>query len=95
MKHVTKYIKGLYYKLQMMGIPVIDCAYILGDNQSVLKNTTSPYSKLKKESNSIAYHHVHEGVACDKWRTTYIKTDNNRANLCTKKWDLVLNMITF
>ena len=65
MKHVTEYIKGLRYKLRMMGIPVVGCAYVLSDNQSVLKNTLSPDSKLKKKSNSIAYHHVCEGVARD------------------------------
>ena len=65
MKHATKYIKGLSYKLWMMGIPVVGCAYVLGDNQLVLNNTSSPNSKLKKKSNSIAYHHVREGVACD------------------------------
>ena len=50
----------------------------------VLNNTLSHDSKLKKESNSIAYHHVCEGVACDDWRTTYINTDENKADLCTK-----------
>ena len=39
---------------------------------------------MKKKSNYIAYHHFHEGVDCDEWRTTYIKTDENRADLCMK-----------
>ena len=42
MNHVTHYIKGLRYNLQIMGIPVVGCVFILGDNQSVLKNTTYP-----------------------------------------------------
>ena len=84
MKHVNEYIKGLCYKIRMMGIPVVGCTYVLGDNQLVLKNTLSPNSKLKKKSNSIAYHHVREGVAHDEWKTTYIKTDEKRADLCTK-----------
>ena len=83
MKHVTEYIKGLRYKFRMVGITVVGCDFILGDNQSVLKKTTSPYFQLKKKLNSIVYHHVCEGVARDEWRTTYIKTDDNRADLCT------------
>ena len=46
MKHVTEYIKGLSYKLQMIEISIVGCVFILGDNQSVLKNTTSPDYKL-------------------------------------------------
>ena len=50
-----------------------------------MNNASSPNTKLKKKkSNSIAYHDVCEGVARDEWRTTYINTDENRADLCTK-----------
>ena len=73
------------YKLRMMGIPCEGPAYILGDNQSVLCNTTIPDSTLKKKSQSIAYHLVREGVARDEWRTAYIKSDDNDADLLTKK----------
>ena len=68
----------------MMGIPVNNPAYIYGDNQSVLWNTTVPDSMLKKKSNAIAYHFVREGVARDEWRTAYIKTNLNPADLMTK-----------
>ena len=63
MKQCCKYIRGLRYKLRMMGIPVVGPAYIYGDNQSVLANTTIPDSTLKKKSQNIAYHFVHEGLA--------------------------------
>ena len=56
----------------MMGIPVEGPTYIYGDNQSVLANTTIPDSTLKKNSQSIAYHYVREGVARDEWRTSYL-----------------------
>ena len=67
-----------------MGIPVEDPAFILGDNQSVLWNTSIPESTLKKKSNSIAYHFVREGVARDEWRTSYVNTDENPADILTK-----------
>ena len=67
-----------------MGIQVSSPVFIYGDNQSVLWNTTIPDSTLKKKSNSIAYHFVREGIAQDKWRTLYIKTDANPSDLMTK-----------
>jgi hypothetical protein len=68
----------------MMGIPVETPAYIEGDNQSVLANTTIPDSILKKKSQSIAYHFVREGCARDEWRATYVNTHDNEADLLTK-----------
>jgi hypothetical protein len=58
MKQATEYIRGLRYKLQMMGTTVDELAYIFGDNQSVLANTTAPGSTSKKKSNAIAYHFI-------------------------------------
>ena len=84
MKHVCEYLRGLRYKLRMMGIPCDGPSYIFGDNQSVLHNTTSPDSTLKKKSQSIAYHFVREGSARDEWRTTYINTHDNPSDLLTK-----------
>ena len=66
MKHCCEYICGLRYKLRMMGIPCEGPAYIQGDNQSVLANTTIPDSTLKKKNQSIAYHFVREGTARDE-----------------------------
>ena len=84
MKQCCEYLRGLFYKLRMMGIPCEGPAYIYGDNQSVLANTTIPDSTLKKKSQSIAYHFVHEGSAWDEWRTTYISTHDNESDLLTK-----------
>ena len=84
MKSCCEYIQGLRTKLRMMGIPVEAPAYIFGDNQSVLCNTTMPHSSLKKKSSSIAFHYVREGVSKDKWRTAYINTHDNPADMCTK-----------
>ena len=85
MRQACEYLKGLEYKLRMMGIPCEGPAYIEGDNQSVLANTTIPESALKKKSSSICYHFVREGVARDKWRTGYVNTHQNEADLLTKQ----------
>ena len=83
MKQCCEYIRGLKYKLRMMGIHV-GRGYIYGDNQSVLANTSIPDSVLKKKSQSIAYHFVREGVARGEWATTYINTQDNESDLLTK-----------
>ena len=84
MKQCCEYLRGLRYKLRMMGIPVDGCSYIYGDNKSVLSNTSVPDSTLKKKSQSIAYHFVREGAARDEWRTTYVSTHDNESDLLTK-----------
>ena len=85
MKQCWEYIRGLRYKLRMMGIPVEGPTRIYGDNQSVLANTTIPDSTLKKKSQSIAYHFVCEGVARDELRTSYVNTHDNEADLLSKQ----------
>ena len=84
MKQCCEYLRGLRYKLRMMGIPVLGNSCVYGDNQSVLNNTTIPESMLKKKSQSIAYHFIREGVSRDEWRTAYVNTDENEADLLTK-----------
>lgn len=84
MKQATEYVRGLRYKLRMMGITVDEPAFVFGDNQSVLANTMNPGSTIKKKSHSIAYHFVREGCARDEWRTAYINTAQNIADLLTK-----------
>ena len=84
MKQLCEYLRGLRFKLQMMGIPCEGPAYIHGDNKSVLANTSIPDSTLKKKSQSIAYHLVREGVARDEWRTAYVSTHENESDLLTK-----------
>ena len=85
MKKCCEYIKCSKYKLQMIGIPCDEPVFIEADNQSVLCNTTIPDSTLKKKSQSIAYHMVREGAARDEWRTAYISTHDNEADLLTKQ----------
>jgi hypothetical protein len=52
MKQCCEYLRGLRYKLRMMGIPCEGPVYIQGDNQSVLANTTSEAELYVKEEES-------------------------------------------
>ena len=100
MKRCCEYLHGLRYKLCMMGIPCDQPSHIYGDNQSVLATTTMPDSTLKKKSQSIAYHFVCEGSAHGEWRTAYVNTHDNKADLLTKllpngekRWKFVKNLL--
>ncbi|EJK43689.1 hypothetical protein THAOC_37840 [Thalassiosira oceanica] len=83
MKQACEYVRGFHYKLRMMGIRVDEPAYIYGDNQSVLANSSNPGVTLKKKTLAIAYHFVREGCVRNEWRTAYISTHEN-ADLFTK-----------
>ena len=57
---------------------------IYGDNQSMLYNTALSETIMKKKSQSICYHFLREGPARDEWRTGYIKSVKNPADVLTK-----------
>jgi hypothetical protein len=50
---------------------------ILGDNVSVVLNTSTPSSILKKKHNSIAYHRVWEAIAAKIMIFAYIKSEES------------------
>ena len=100
MKQCCEYLRGLRYKLCMMGILCDQPSHIYGDNQSVLVNMTMPDSTLKKKSQSITYHFVREGSACGEWRTAYVNTHDNEAERLTKllpngekRWKFIGNLL--
>ncbi|KAL7524051.1 hypothetical protein ACHAWF_000797 [Thalassiosira exigua] len=84
MKQAVEYVRGLRYKLRMLGIPVDEPAFVFGDNKSVLANTSVPGSMIKKKMNSLSYHFIREGCARDEWRTAYINTHLNCSDMLTK-----------
>ena len=51
MKICCEYLRGLRYRLRMMGIPDRNPVYIYGDIQLVLWNITMPESTLKTNIN--------------------------------------------
>ncbi len=77
-------LRGLRYKLRMMGVNIDRPHYIYGDNMSVIHNTQRPDSVLKKKSSSICYHAIRESVAMGESLATHIPTLQNPANLLTK-----------
>jgi hypothetical protein len=57
---------------------------MLGDNMSVVLNTSVPSSALKKKHNAIAYHRVREAIAAKVMRFAYVKSDENVSDILTK-----------
>ena len=84
MKQGIEALRGLRYKLRMMGIPITGPSYIYGDNMSVVNNSSKPESTLNKKSNSVCYHAVREAVAMGECLITHISTNLNLGDLATK-----------
>ena len=77
-------VMEIRYVLRMLGVPVDRPALMLGDNQSVVLNTTMPSSALKKKHNAIAYHRVREAIAADIIRFSHVRSECNLADIMTK-----------
>ncbi len=84
MKHGIEKLRGLQYKLHMMGIPFSGPSYIYGDNKLQVTNSTRLELTLKKKCNSICYHAVRESVVMGESLITHISTEHNRSDLMTK-----------
>ena len=84
LKNGIETLRGIRYKLRKMGVDIDGPSYCYRDNMSVIHNTSKPESTLKKKSNSICYHIVRESVAIGEVLTTYIRSEDNLADLATK-----------
>ena len=82
MKNGMEVLRGLRYKLRMMGVELSGPSFIYGDNMSVIHNTQRPKSTLK--FNSICYHAVQESVAMGECLTGHIVSNKNPADIATK-----------
>jgi hypothetical protein len=84
MKFGVEALRGIRYKLRMMGIPIAGLTYVYGDNMSVIHNTQQPGSTLKKKNLSICYHTVREAVAMGEILASHVRTKNNFSDFMTK-----------
>ena len=84
LKNGMETVRGLGYKLRMMGIPIEGPAFAYSGNMSIIHNTQRPESMLKKNSNSVCYHYCRESVAMGECTTGHVPTKLNPVDLCTK-----------
>jgi hypothetical protein len=59
----TELILEVRYMLRSLGVALDGPTLMLGENMSVVLNTTVPSSVLKKKHNAIAYDRVREAIA--------------------------------
>ncbi len=84
MKMGVDMLRGLRYKLRMMGVAIDGATHIYGDNMSVIKNTSKPESTLNKKSNTVCYHEIKDSVAMGETLTAHILGAEKSAALMTK-----------
>ena len=84
MNHEVENLRGLWYKLSTMGVPIEGPSYIYGDNMSIIYNNLIPESVLKNESNIISYHLVREYMEENECPTSKVTTLKNLFNISTK-----------
>jgi len=72
--------------LRYLGVPVIGASFLFGDNESVVKNSTLPYSTLNKRHNILSYHRVREAIAAKIINFYWIEGKCNPADLLSKHW---------
>ena len=80
----TETIMEHRHKLRMLGVRLEGPALMLGDNMSVILNTTLPSSQLKKKHNAIAYHRTREAIAARVLRFAHTSSEENYADCLTK-----------
>jgi hypothetical protein len=71
------------FNIRMMGF-ALDCPVNIGDNQSVILNTTIPSSQLKKKIHACAYHRIWEIITCRAIRFLHCQATLNAADILTK-----------
>jgi hypothetical protein len=80
----TDLIVEIRYMLRSLGVALDGPELMLGDNMSVVLNTTVPSSVLKKKHNAIAYHRVREAIAARIMKLAYIKSEENVSDVLKK-----------
>ena len=81
----TNLIIETRYMLHTIGARIDGPALMLGDNMSVVLNTSVPSSVLKKKHCAISYHRVREAIAAKIMRFAHIPSTENIADVLTKK----------
>lgn len=80
----TELILEFRYTLRMLGVNLEGPSLMLGDNMSVILNTTVPSSMLKKKHHGCAYHRVREAIAAGIISFHHVDSVDNYADLMTK-----------
>jgi hypothetical protein len=80
----TELILEIRYMFRSLGMTLDGPELMLGDNMSVVLNTTVPSSLLKKKHNAIEYYRIREAISARIMRFEYIKSEENVSDVLTK-----------
>ena len=64
-KTATEQIVDLRNTLWYLGVPIMNKAYMFGDNNSVVMSSTIPQSIINKRHNRLSYHRVREAIVTE------------------------------
>jgi len=77
-------VMEMRYKLRMLGVQLEEKSVMVGDNMSVVLNTTIPSSVLIKKHLACSYHRIHEAIAGRIIDFAHIDSVENLADVNTK-----------
>jgi hypothetical protein len=80
----TELILEVRFMLRSLGVDSDGPTLMLGDNVSVVLNTSVPSSVWKKNHNAIVYNRVREAIAAKVMRFAFVKSEENIRNILTK-----------
>ena len=83
-KTAVELILEYCYILKMMRAQLEKSALMLGDNKSVVLNTTMPSSVLKKKHSAVSFHRVREMIAAGVVKFSHIPLVMNYSDLLTR-----------
>ena len=72
--------------LRYLGVPIKDCSYMFGDNESVVNSSSTPDAKLHKRHTALSFHRVREAVASGMVAFLHIDGSKNPADILSKHW---------
>ena len=85
--------QGTTIQALMMGVPINGPSLVYGDNMSVIYNTQSPESTMKKKCNSVAYHACIESLAMGEESLTAGHVSATKCLFGKKRRDIVSRLL--
>ena len=72
--------------LRYLGVPLRQCDYMFGDNDSVVNSSNFPHAKLHKRHTILSFHRVREAIASKVLQFHHIPGIINPADILSKHW---------
>ena len=72
--------------LMYLGVPIDGPALLLGDNKTIVDNTTTPHGKLHKRHLMLSYHYIRESIASGSYKYAFVNGKDNLSDILSKHW---------